>query len=179
MAPAVDRIFTYNNIRRPPDCPHRWRESSISNVALITPVKLSDDEKLRALRRLDQFRQWHSLDEKRYCLVCGKIITGRQIEVAGGPLGNGPLRISCPTESCNSIPMDWVLPTDEILAKVEQPAAEKKQASALQPPPVINGNGKARHSSRRHDNFISRLLSWRSHSGDIPKAVSSKAPLGL
>lgn len=127
-------------------------------MALITAVKLSDDEQLQALRLLDQFRQWNSLDEKRYCLVCGKIITGRQIEVAGGTRGNGPLRLGCPTEGCNSIPMDWVLLTDEILAKVEQLAAEEKQVSALQPPPVINGNGKARHSSRRHDNFISRLL---------------------
>lgn len=127
-------------------------------MALITAVKLSDDEQLQALRLLDQFRQWNSLDEKRYCLVCGKIITGRQIEVAGGTRGNGPLRLGCPTEGCNSIPMDWVLLTDEILAKVEQLAAEEKQVSALQPPPVINGNGKAGHSRRRHDNFISRLL---------------------
>jgi len=31
-------------------------------------------EKLELLQRFDQFRQWGSLDEKRYCLVCGKII---------------------------------------------------------------------------------------------------------
>jgi len=127
-------------------------------VALTTAVRLSENEQLETLRRLDLFRRWHSLDEKRYCLVCGKIITGRQIEVAGGTRGNGPLRLSCPTEGCNSIPMDWVLLTDEILAKVEQLAAEEKQASALQLPPVINGNGKAENSRRRHDNFISRLL---------------------
>jgi hypothetical protein len=45
---------------------------------------LADNEKLEALRLLDQFRAWHSLDEKRYCLVCGKLITGRQIQLAGG-----------------------------------------------------------------------------------------------
>jgi len=48
-------------------------------MALASPIKLSDEEKLNILQRLDQFRQWHSLDEKRYCLVCSKIITGRQI----------------------------------------------------------------------------------------------------
>jgi hypothetical protein len=85
-------------------------------VPISSPIKLSDADKLEALQRLDQFRQWRSLDEKRYCLACGKIITGRQIQVAGGTRGDGPLRLSCPTERCNSIPMDWVLPTDEILA---------------------------------------------------------------
>jgi hypothetical protein len=53
-------------------------------VALSTPTRLSDGDKLEVLRLLDQFRQWHSLDEERYCLVCGKLITGQQIQVAGG-----------------------------------------------------------------------------------------------
>ena len=82
--------------------------------ALSPPVMLLDADKLDALRRLDRFRQWRSLDEKRYCLVCGKIITGRQIKVAGETRGNESLRIKCPTKRCNSIPMDWVTPTNEI-----------------------------------------------------------------
>src|SRR5947207_8417477 len=98
-------------------------------MALSSPVTLSEIDKLDVLCRLDQFRQWRSLDEKRFCLVCGKIITGRQIQVAGGTRGNGPLRLSCPTERCNSIPMDWVLPTDEILAKVERMVAKEREAS--------------------------------------------------
>jgi hypothetical protein len=98
-------------------------------VALSSPIRLSDADKLEALQRLDQFRQWRSLDEKRYCLACDKIITGRQIQVAGGTRGNGPLRLSCPTERCNSIPMDWALPTDEILANVATMAADERNAS--------------------------------------------------
>jgi len=82
------------------------------------PVPLADGDKLNALRRLDQFREWRSLDDKRYCLVCGKIITGRQIQVAA-TRGDGLQRLNCPTERCNSIPMDWALPTDEILAAVQ------------------------------------------------------------
>jgi hypothetical protein len=70
----------------------------------------------RVLQRLDQFRLWHSLDEKRYCLVCGKIITGQEVRITGGE--NGPLRVSCPTEHCNAIPMKWVRPTDEVLIKI-------------------------------------------------------------
>jgi hypothetical protein len=110
----------------------------MSTVTLSPPVTLTDADKLDALRRLDQFRQWRSLDEKRFCLVCGKIITGRQIQVAGGIRGNGPLRVSCPTERCNSIPMDWVLPTDEILARMERMVAEEREASLPSPVTRIN-----------------------------------------
>jgi hypothetical protein len=94
-------------------------------MALSPPTPLPDAARLEALRRLDQFREWRSLDDKRYCLVCGKIITGRQIQVAGGTRGNGQSRLSCPTERCNSIPMDWVLVTDEILAVAEMAASEE------------------------------------------------------
>jgi hypothetical protein len=121
---------------------------------------LADYEKLDVLRRLDQFRQWHSLDEKRYCLVCGKLITGRQIEVSGGTRGTGPVQLSCPTERCNSIPMDWVLPTDEILAKVEKLAEEERKASALTPAAVTIGNGKAAPSHKPHNDFMSRLFKF-------------------
>ena len=85
-------------------------------MGLAPPIPSLDADKLHALQRLDQFREWRSLDDRRYCLVCGQIITGRLIQVAGGVMGNGPLRLSCPTQRCNSIPMDWALPTDEILA---------------------------------------------------------------
>jgi hypothetical protein len=129
-------------------------------VTLSTAAKLSDDEKLEVLRRLDQFRQWHSLDDKRYCLVCGKLISGRQIQIAGGTRGNGPLRLGCPTERCNSIPMDWVLPTDEILAKVERLAEEERKASARNPAAVTIGNGKTVRTDKAHNDIMSRLLKF-------------------
>jgi hypothetical protein len=98
-------------------------------VVLSSPINLSDVDKLDALRRLDQFRPWRSLDEKRYCLVCGKIITGEQILVTGGTRGNGPLRVICPTERCHSIPMDWILPTGEVMATLAVRDAERSNAS--------------------------------------------------
>ena len=132
-------------------------------VALTAPVRLSDNEHLEMLRRLDQFRAWHSLDEKRYCLVCDKLITGRQIHVAGVAHGNGPLQLNCPTEGCNSIPMDWVLPTDEILARAERTAAEERKASALKPVACANGNGKTVHAVRERDDLVSRLRNFAFH----------------
>jgi len=96
----------------------RLHTGHIPEVVLSSPINLSDVDKLEALRRLDQFRPWRSLDEKRFCLVCGKIITGEQIQVIGGMRGTGPQRIICPTPNCHSIPMDWVLPTDEVLGNL-------------------------------------------------------------
>ncbi len=58
------------------------------------PSRLPDPDKLDVLRRLDQFREWHSLDDKRFCLVCGKIIVGGQIQINGGTRGNGGLGIA-------------------------------------------------------------------------------------
>jgi len=124
-------------------------------MALSPPVRLRDADKLDVLRRLDQFRQWRSLDEKRFCLVCGKIITGQQIQVAGGTRGNGPLRLSCPTERCNSIPMDWILPTDEILAKVEKLAGQEREAAV--PSMVTHGNQGHERGDSAHNSIASRL----------------------
>ena len=131
-------------------------------MTLSTATRLSDEENLEALRRLDQFRQWHSLEEKRYCLVCGNLISGRQIRVADRTRGKGPLRLSCPTEGCNSIPMDWVLPTDEILARVEKLAGEERKARELSPAAVTTDNSKTVPSHRLRDDFMSRLLKFAS-----------------
>ena len=128
-------------------------------MALSSPITLSDADKLDALGRLDQFRQWGSLDEKRYCLVCGRIITGRQIHVAGGT--EGPLRLSCPTERCNSIPMDWVLPTDEIIAIVEMMAAQERKAAASKAASRVNGSSK--RPNRGHNGIASRLRELAFH----------------
>jgi hypothetical protein len=130
-------------------------------MVLSPPITLSEVDKLDVLRRLDQFRQWRSLDEKRFCLVCGKIITGRQIQVVGGTRGNGPLRLSCPTERCNSIPMDWVLPTDEILANVEMMAEQECKAAELALRNQVNGRPERPHS--RHDRSGTRLRKFAFH----------------
>jgi hypothetical protein len=99
-------------------------------MELISPAHVSNEEKLKVLRRLDQFRHWHSLDDNRYCLVCGKIITGHQIQLLGGTRGNGPLRVICATERCHSIPMDWVLPTAEVVANITMEKAAHADANA-------------------------------------------------
>jgi len=92
-------------------------------MALRFAINLSNLDKLAALRRLDQYRTWRSLDDKRFCLGCSEIITGADIQVVGGTRGTGPLRIICPTQDCSAIPIDWILPTDEILDR-RRPTSE-------------------------------------------------------
>jgi hypothetical protein len=96
-------------------------------MTVLAPLELAEKDKLQVLQRLDQFRQWRSLDEKRYCLVCGKIVTGREIQLIGGRRGNEPLRVICPTNGCHSIPMDWVRPTEEVLIKIAMVEAERRR----------------------------------------------------
>lgn len=76
----------------------------------LAPLKIAPADKLRLLRRLDQYRRWDSLDDRRQCIQCGEIISGRDIEIVGGTRELGPLRLQCPTENCRAIPMDWIMP---------------------------------------------------------------------
>ncbi len=81
---------------------------------MITPSSQQREltDKLHLLRRLDRFRAWESLDDRRLCLGCGRIITGREIRVSGGTRPFDPVLVSCPTRGSRSIPMDWALPND-------------------------------------------------------------------
>lgn len=102
---------------------------------LLSPIELSDSDKLDIVQRLDRYRKWRSLDEKRYCLACGQIIEGHEIQVVGGTRGTGPLRLVCPTQGCHSIAMDWVIPTDEALARMSMHEREEslRRESTVRP----------------------------------------------
>jgi hypothetical protein len=102
-------------------------------MALVSSIKLSDEEKLAILRRLDQFRQWRSLDEKRYCLVCGKIITGREIQVIMGARENRSLSTVCPTKYCDAMPIEWVWPTNDVLITIAMVEAERNWLCLIRP----------------------------------------------
>jgi hypothetical protein len=69
--------------------------------------QLTPEDKLDLIRRLDPTGVWESLDGWRYCSVCKKLFSGRQIEVLGGSRHLGPVRLHCPTAECDSTPADW------------------------------------------------------------------------
>jgi hypothetical protein len=110
-------------------------------MPLLAPIELSAAEKLEILQRLDRYRKWHSLDEKRYCLACGQLIDGREILVVGGTRGTGALRLICPSRGCHSIPMDWVMPTDEVIARMS----------------ILPEQSTPRSRGGRHKNLATRL----------------------
>jgi hypothetical protein len=68
-------------------------------------LSLPPEEKLAILRAADVRRKWHSLDDRRVCVLCDRTITGRQIAVAREAGGN--CSVHCPTEGCPSVPGDW------------------------------------------------------------------------
>jgi hypothetical protein len=51
--------------------------------------------------------------------------------------------------------MDWVLPTDEILARVEKLAAQEREAAV--PSTVIHGNQEHERGNGGHNSIASRL----------------------
>jgi hypothetical protein len=112
-------------------------------MALVSSIKLSDEEKLKILQRLDQFRQWHFVDDKRYCLVCGEMITGREIKVIMGTRENSSPRIICPTKYCDATPIEWVWPTDDVLITIAMVEIERNWRC------LIMRAGRAMQSCRR------------------------------
>jgi len=73
---------------------------------------LPPEKKLKLLQRLDSFRTWRSLNQKRLCLGCGKIISGTEIKVSRTQRGLGLLQLHCPSEGCKAGPMEWVEPDE-------------------------------------------------------------------
>jgi hypothetical protein len=80
-------------------------------MSAYTPLQLSPEDKLDALRYLDELHFWYSLDDKRLCQCCGRLITGRQIVVVELQGTRGKLELQCPSTGCLSTPMDWVGPS--------------------------------------------------------------------
>ena len=68
--------------------------------------ELNEEQRLTILQDLDLERRWYSIDDKRICTVCERIISGREIQITGTP-GNYSLR--CPTEGCPSNFSHWFL----------------------------------------------------------------------
>ncbi len=66
----------------------------------------SESEKLGILRRTDPFREWGSLDETRFCILCEKTFRGRDVCVAEDAAG--AVILLCPTPACPGSPYEWV-----------------------------------------------------------------------
>jgi hypothetical protein len=66
---------------------------------------VSLDGKLGALQTSDAYRKWYSLDDRRFCILCEKVIRGRMVDVREN--GKGAYWLHCPTPGCSGSPRDW------------------------------------------------------------------------
>ena len=80
-------------------------------MRIIAPAKfqLSAEEKVRLLNQLDRWRPWKSLDDQRLCLGCGRLFDGHKVEATQNE-AEQIMELHCPTQGCQSIPLDWILP---------------------------------------------------------------------
>jgi hypothetical protein len=103
-------------------------------VSASAPLQLLPEDKLDVLRYLDEFHYWHSLEDKRRCKRCGRIITGRQMIVIELQGRRGKLHLQCPTVACVSTPSDWVYADPVLAAKLRadfRPAASHAALDAV------------------------------------------------
>jgi hypothetical protein len=65
----------------------------------------TSEQRLDILRAGDRLRKWHSLDDKRVCILCERIFTGWQIEISRDQRGR--YLLTCPTNGCPSFAAHW------------------------------------------------------------------------
>ena len=97
-------------------------------MSAANPLRLPPEDSLDAIRYLDEFRYWHSLDDERRCERCGRVITGRQIVIVELQGTRGKLRLQCPTPGCVSSPSDWVYANPVRAAKLGEGARPTRNA---------------------------------------------------
>ena len=94
-----------------------------ADLSAHQPTSLPSARQLELLRRLDRRHPWTSLDDRRLCLGCGKLVKGRDIKAYRSMGGLGPLRLRCPSDNCGSGPLEWVLPNSAGAAEIRSASA--------------------------------------------------------
>jgi len=67
--------------------------------------RITLEHKLAVLQEADNLRKWYSLDDRRVCVLCDRVITGRMIDIWQDD--RGVYRLHCPTPGCPATPRDW------------------------------------------------------------------------
>lgn len=66
----------------------------------------SDEERLALLREGDRYRRWRSLDDRRVCIRCARVFSGREVVLVS--TGDGRSELRCPTGDCDALPLHWL-----------------------------------------------------------------------
>ncbi len=81
----------------------------------MSKARILIEERLSILKRQDRFRDWDSLDDQRFCILCDRTFTGRQVDIIRA--GRGRWMLHCPTETCKSTPRHWVYPGNPLISR--------------------------------------------------------------
>jgi hypothetical protein len=93
--------------------PHRRLRPNAGDV-LVTEKQfdvhkhINSEDRLMILQSADAERKWTSLDDQRLCVICQRVVRGRQIDITRDQRGRYTLR--CPTDGCTSTAHDWIYP---------------------------------------------------------------------
>src|SRR4051812_39910147 len=93
-------------------------------------LDLTPTERLNLLGRLDRRHPWDTLDERRLCLGCGRIIRGWDVRIRRALGGLGLLRLQCSSGDCQAGPTEWVLPDRTGGAELAAEVAAERTAAA-------------------------------------------------
>jgi hypothetical protein len=77
-------------------------------------MKRESADKLSILQANDHFRDWHTLEDKRVCVVCGRNFNGHEVVIA--TVGDEP-DLHCPTPHCKSGVHQWAYPGNPLLSE--------------------------------------------------------------
>ena len=81
----------------------------------VSASQLHPEDRLDILRETDPIRKWRSLDDRRICVVCDRVITGRQIKLTR--YSASKVRVACPTDGCAGSPREWVYPGNPLVSE--------------------------------------------------------------
>ena len=71
-------------------------------------------DKLTILQANDHFRDWHTLDDERVCVLCNRKFTGHDVEVSNS---SEEVQLRCPTPNCQSGVHQWLYPGNPLISK--------------------------------------------------------------
>jgi hypothetical protein len=69
-------------------------------------------DKLSILQANDHFRDWHTLDDERICVLCDRKFTGHDVQVS---TVDGEVELRCPTAHCKSRVHQWAYPGNPLV----------------------------------------------------------------
>jgi hypothetical protein len=75
-------------------------------------MKARPTDKLSILRANDHFRDWHTLDDERVCVLCDRKFSGHDVQISSVDDG---FELRCPTANCKSGVHQWAYPGNPLL----------------------------------------------------------------